>query len=99
MHCPRTDIIARGISQHVTHRFLLSYVFAVFADDEGEFGFVVGGAVLGRLGDRDLGGPGTVEGGSRFDEEDWGVGNREVGFVSVIDVVEADAADQGSLRG
>jgi hypothetical protein len=53
LHGARADVVGGRVAEDVVQRFGLGDIAAAFAYDKAEFGFVVGGAVLGAAGDVD----------------------------------------------
>lgn len=87
-------VVGARVAQHVGQRVRLGDVAACAADHEAQLGLVVAGAVLRGARDVDGGWEGARQGGARLGEEDGRGGQRQVGFLRVVAVVEAQAADE-----
>lgn len=92
-----TNIVTRSKAQNIIHGLILGNITPGLADNKRQLCLVVTGPVLGNLGHIDLGRVGPVHCGPWLDEEDRHVWDGHVGFLGVVTVVEAHAADYGDI--
>jgi len=90
LHVAGTDVVDDGIAVDVLAPFIGGNAVAAFADDEGQFGFVVG---LGGVFGEEDGVAGADDGGGQLEKDDGRGGDGLVGFVGVLTVVEANGED------
>lgn len=92
-----THIVADCVAEHVVERPLLRDISTGVGDNEAQLGFVIARAVLGDLGDVDLGRVRPVEGGSGLDEEDRLLRDGHARLFGVVPVVETQAPNDRHL--